>query len=89
MKNKEIILKEIERIGCTLGCWDNMMEKLSKTELKKVLENIEFEADTDVKINRKQYVVQIDNVDEEIDFNIITREEYIDQCGDERYYEED
>lgn len=89
MKNKEIILKEIERIGCTLGCWDNMMEKLSKTELKKVLENIEFEADTDVKINRKQYVVQIDNVDEEIDFNVITKEEYIDQCGDERYCEED
>lgn len=89
MTNKELVLKKIDSIDMgreiKLGGWDSLIESLSKKELNKVLENIEYEADTDVSIKRKAYVVQIDIVEDEVDFNVITKTEYISRYGNERY----
>lgn len=88
MGNKLVIENKAKELGFVLGCWDPTLDKLSKVELNKVLGAMKFEEDTDVKINRKNYVVQIDIVDADfwqIDFNVITRDEYISRYGNERY----
>lgn len=79
--NKEIIINKIKSEGYTLGIYDNMLDKLNKQNLKKVLGNIKYVSDTKVFINRKPYIVEISEVDSEIDFSIITLDEYESRYG--------
>lgn len=79
--NKEIIINKIKSEGYTLGIYDNVLDKLNKQNLKKVLDNIKYVSDTKVFINRKPYIVEISEVDSEIDFNIITLVEYESRYG--------
>lgn len=79
--NKEIIVSKIKSEGYTLGIYDNVLDKLNKQNLKKVLDNIKYVSDTKVFINRKPYIVEISEVDSEIDFSIITLDEYESRYG--------
>ena len=79
--NKEIIINKIKSEGYTLGIYDNMLDKLNKQNLKKVLDNIKYVSDTKVFINRKPYIVEISEIDSEIDFSIITLVEYESRYG--------
>lgn len=79
--NKEIIVSKIKSEGYTLGIYDNVLDKLNKQNLKKVLDNIKYVSDTKVFINRKPYIVEISEVDSEIDFSIITLVEYESRYG--------
>ena len=79
--NKEIIINKIKSEGYTLGIYDNILDKLNKQNLKKVLDNIKYVSDTKVFINRKPYIVEISEVDSEIDFNVITLNEYESRYG--------
>lgn len=79
--NKEIIISKIKSEGYTLGIYDNILNKLNKQNLKKVLDNIKYVSDTKVFINRKPYIVEISEVDSEIDFSIITLDEYESRYG--------
>lgn len=81
MKNKEIIINKIKSEGYTLGIYDNVLDKLNKQNLKKILDNIKYVSDTKVFINRKPYIVEISEVDSEIDFNVITLDEYESRYG--------
>jgi hypothetical protein len=85
MTNKDQVQKVANKLGLEIGCWDEIMELLSKKELNKILANIEYQEDTDVSIKRKKYVVEIDTIENEIDFSVLTKEEYINRYGDERY----
>ena len=92
--NKELIVERIEEliketgVKFSLGCWDKNIEKISKKELKKVIDEITGDStDVDVYIRKKLYVLQISVVDYEIDFNLLTQEEYISRYGDERWEE--
>lgn len=85
--NKELILEEIKRQGLKLGIYHKQLDLLTKPMLKRVIEGIEFESDTDVSIKRRKHVVEIDIVDDEVDLRIITKEEYISRYGDERWNE--
>lgn len=88
MTNKEILQKKINNLegNFALGCYNNDIEKLSKIELMKVINNIDQEyTDVDVKIKRKDYVIEITTVDQEKDLNILTRGEYIKRYGNEKY----
>lgn len=91
MSNKEILEKAIKKINkdYKIGTYYDDMERLSKKELQKVIDNVSEEyTDVDVQIRRKNYVVEIATVDNDKDFMIMTREEYIARYGDERYEEE-
>lgn len=81
MKNKEVIINKIKSEGYTLGIYDNTLDKLNKQNLKKVLDNIKYVSDTKVFINRKPYIVEISEIDSEIDFNVITLDEYESRYG--------
>lgn len=85
MTVKERIESHLASKELTLGCYDQTLEKLSEEELQKVLENAEYQTDTDVKIKNKPYVVEIDIVDSEVDFSVLTKFEYISRYGNERY----
>lgn len=79
--NKEVIINKIKSEGYTLGIYDDILDKLNKQNLKKVLDNIKYVSDTKVFINRKPYIVEILEVDSEIDFNVITLAEYENRYG--------
>ena len=81
--NREIIIEKLKSEGYILGCWDKQLDKLNKSNLKKVLDNIRYENDTKVFYNRRPYIVQIDNsIDLEVDFNMISLETYISMFGE-------
>jgi hypothetical protein len=88
MSNRKKLEIIIHAEGMKIGCYSDLMENLNKKEFQKVLDNVWGYADTDVKINRKDFVVQIDNVDDEVDFTIISKSEYINRYGNERYEED-
>lgn len=89
LTNKEIIEKKVKELDYKLGCYNNMIDKLSKKELKKVIEDLDQErTDVKVKINRKPYVVEITTMDNDKDLSILSVEEYVDRYGDEILEEE-
>ena len=73
--NKEVIAKKIAPFE--IGCYDKKMEVLNKTNLKKVLDELEYD-DTriEVFINRKKHIVEIHFVDDEVDFEVLTMAEF-------------
>lgn len=89
MNNKEKIEKAIKKLvgnEYTIGCYDPMMEQLKGKNLLKVIENVDCDY-TDVKVcaDRKRYVVEIATVDCEIDFNVLSKSEYVYAYGQEQY----
>ena len=89
MKNRELIEKELQGTGFKIGGFSDDMERLNIANLKKVIDNMTYSStDIDVRINRKAYVVEVNHVDDEIDFGVITKAEYISRYGNERYEED-
>ena len=74
--NREIIVEKLKSEGYVLGCWDKQLDKLNKSNLKKVLDNIRYTNDTKVFYNRKPFIVEISECDNEIDFNVLSLKEY-------------
>lgn len=87
-KTNEVKIQEAaQKLGLQVGNrgFDEKINLLSAKALKEVIMNMEFATDTDIKIQRKSYVIEIDIVDNEIDLNVLTKAEYINRYGDERY----
>lgn len=80
--NKQIIIEKIKSEGYEIGIYDKLIDKLNKANLKKVLDNIRYVADTKIYINRKSFIVEISECDNEIDFNIIPLYKYEDMYGE-------
>ena len=74
--NREIILEKVFNEGYDMGIYDKFLDKLNKSNLKKVLDNIRYTSDTKVFIDRKPFIVEISECDNEIDFNVLTLKEY-------------
>ena len=74
--NRTKIEKRCAKHNFKIGCYDNKLEQLSDYSLRKVLANIQYSADVKVSINRKPYIVEIDEVDGEIDFSVTSLKEY-------------
>lgn len=82
MTNKTKIINKLEELDLTLGCYDNLIEKLSNKAIDKVLENLEYgSTDVCVKTRGKEYVVEIYHVDNEVDFGMITTTSYKNTYG--------
>lgn len=85
MTNKEILSREVGKIGYTLGCYDTDLETISKHALKKVIDNIDQEyTDVEISVNRKKYIVEIATVDNEKDFSLISKRDYINKYGNNK-----
>lgn len=79
MTNQTTIKEKLLSVGMTLGGYNPDMDKLSKRDLKKVIDNMEH-GSGDVGITGKR-VVEINHVDNEVDFGIITTAEYARRYG--------
>lgn len=87
--NKELIKSIVEEKGYVLGIYQKGMQNLNRSNLKKVIERMfEDSTDIDVYINRRPHVVEVVRVDREIDFHILTKNEYIGRYGNQRWEED-
>ena len=84
MTNKQIIEQTLENKGCILGCYDSKIDKLSKKELKKVLDNLEFDTDIEVTLSRKKHVIEVFYVDNELDLSVKSLNEYANTYGNNK-----
>lgn len=86
MTNKERIIKFLKAKGYVVGCWDNKIEQMTLYSLGKMLKSI-YDDSTDiiVSINRKVHVVEVCFMDNEVDFTVLTKKEYIDRYGNEKF----
>ena len=80
--NREIIAEKI--MPFEIGCYDKKMDDLNQTNLKKVLNELEYYLDTriEVFINRKKHIIEVCNVDDEVDFEVLTMSEFRNRNGE-------
>ena len=80
--NKEVLANKIAPL--VIGCYDKKMKDLNQTNLKKVLNELEYDLDTRVEvfINRKKHIIEICNVDDEVDFEVLTMSEFRNRNGE-------
>jgi hypothetical protein len=77
MKNKLEIQQKLMELGLLLGTYDFRIEKLSKEDMSKILDNIEYgSTDIGVTIGKNEFVVEVFHVDNEVDLKITTTREY-------------
>lgn len=82
MNNKDTILKELIKQGYKLGCWDNKINKVSKKELKRIVDSLGYgSCDIHLIINKKDFVAEVNEVDGEYDFSLVSRKEYENRYG--------
>ena len=83
------MIKELEAEGLVLGCWSDKIGNLSKHNLKKITDEIRYHSATDVvvRLRGKECVVSIDFVDNEVDFTLYSKAEYISRYGSEKFEE--
>ena len=74
--NREIVIEKILNEGYDMGIYDKFLDKLNKNNLKKVLDNIRYTSDTKIFFNRKPFIVEISECNNEIDFNVLSLKEY-------------
>lgn len=86
--NKQRIEEKLNKEGFIIGCYDNNIDKLNYNNVKKILDNLCFGAtDVQVSLNRKKYIIEISDVDNEYDFKMTAKSTYLDKYGDDEYYE--
>lgn len=86
--NKDRIEKKLNKEGFELGCYDSNIDKLNYNNVKKILDNLCFGAtDIQVSLNRKKYIVEVNDVDNEYDFKMTLKTSYLNKYDDDEYYE--
>lgn len=82
MSNQEVLAQHVKSLGYELGCCNGAMDKLTKSDLNKVMQAADEECtDVWVHIGRKKYAVEISTVDGEKDFSILSESEYQNRYG--------
>lgn len=86
-KNKEKAEAFAKENGLVLGCWDKALDKFTEASFKHILGSIDIGSATDIVVrnNMKDYVVTVDFVDNEIDFSLWDKKEYIANFGEEKF----
>ena len=82
--NKKRIEEKLNREGFIIGYWDKQLDKLNYNNIKKVLEDIPFGAtDIQVFLNRRAFIIEVSDVDNEYDFKMTSISSYHSKYGDE------
>ena len=85
--NKQRIEEKLNKEGFTIGCYDSNIDKLNYNNVKKILDNLCFGAtDIQVSLNRKKYIIEISDVDNEYDFKMTAKSVYLNKYDDDEYY---
>lgn len=77
--NKEKVQQFAEKEGYVVGCWNSLLDDFTEANIKHIINRIDLGSATDIIVrnNMKDYVVSVDFVDNEIDFTLWTKEEYV------------
>lgn len=81
MSRAKQLLSVLEAEGLLLGCYDPAIDKISDSEFSKVLDNISYQNDTKIIVKGKPFIVQIDRVENEIDFDVRSLSWYEERFG--------
>lgn len=85
--NKQRIEEKLRKEGFIIGCYDSNIDKLNYNNIKKVLDDIPFgSTDIQVSYNRKKYIIEISDVDNEYDFKMTAKTSYLNKYDDDEYY---
>lgn len=85
--NKQRIEEKLSKEGFAIGCWDKNINKLNYNNIKKILDDIPFgSTDIQVSYNRKKYIVEVSDVDNEYDFKMTEKSVYLNKYDDDEYY---
>ena len=85
--NKQRVGEKLSKEGFIIGCWDKQLDKLNYNNIKKILDDIPFGAtDIQVSYNRKKYIVEVSDVDNEYDFKMTEKNIYLNKYDDDEYY---
>ena len=85
--NKQRVSEKLNKENFTIGCWDKNIDKLNYNNIKKVLDDIPFgSTDVQVSYNRKKYIIEINDVDNEYDFKMTSKTSYLNKYDDDEYY---
>ena len=85
--NKQRVEEKLNKEGFVIGCWDKQLDKLNYNNIKKILDDIPFGAtDIQVSLNRKKYIVEVNDVDNEYDFKMTEKNVYLNKYDDDEYY---
>lgn len=88
MNNRERLIKTISQFGYSLSIYDHAIDKLSSRMINKITNSFMGDStDIDVTLNRKPCVVEMSVVDNEVDITMLTKEQYINRYGNERWEE--
>ena len=83
------IKQQAKELGLTLSIYDEGIEKISYKQLDEVLDQLRFgTGDVKVSIGRKQYVVEVEIDNQELDLYLLSREDYESKYGCDLYDEE-
>jgi len=82
--NKDRVEEYAKKLGLQLSCYSRIINELSEKQLEKVIVTIEDQFDTEVSVNRKKYVIQVQINEEKQEVNLvaITKKEYVSRYGD-------
>ena len=85
--NKQRVSEKLNKEGFIIGCWDKQLDKLNYNNIKKILDDIPFgSTDIQVSYNRKKYIVEVSDVDNEYDFKMTAKSVYLNKYDDDEYY---
>ena len=88
MNNRERLIKTISQFGYSLSIYDHAIDKLNTKMINKIIKSFMGDStDIDVTLNRKPCVVEMSVVDDEVDITMLTKEQYINRYGNERWEE--
>jgi len=79
MTKREMIGNELAKMGYSVGCWHDKIEKLTAKQFRTLLDEM-YEESTDVKF--KSFIISIDTMDDEKDFAFYTIKEYENTFGE-------
>ena len=86
--NRDRISEKLSKEGFIIGCYDGNIDKLNYNNIKKILDDIPFgSTDIQVSYNRKKYIIEVSDVDNEYDFKMTAKSTYLNKYGDDEYYE--
>ena len=82
LSNYENLEEKVKSMGMNIGCYQQQLESLPEEAINKVLEQVEYgSCDVQVVLNNQPFVVEVYHVDNEVDFELISAEDYANQYG--------
>lgn len=84
MNTRELIENKVKEEGLELGCYNDMINKLPKKMVAKIIDSITGDSgDIGVTYRKKKFVIEMMAVDNELDFYMTPLAEYVSLCGED------